>query len=368
MNKLKKVIGIVLALVLVSCGAPAEQEQISIGASLFLSQVEFAFIAEAMQQGMDLAVNEINVKGGILGKPVRIIYEDDQLDPARAVTVANKLANVDRVPVALTGVMNTVKASGPVFNEAQIPLIILWDAKIQEVGLENLPYLFGTGFSAVLAGEEMADFAFDKGIRTVAVVSNADDWSDLISRAFVKQFKARGGQILLDDQLELKTADFRTVILKSQTADAIYAPLANNMATFIRQTHELEFTGTLLSADIITPEVIVNAGLASEGLFATQVDEPNTPEMQKLKQLYVQTFGKVTDLAPFVALGYDGVYLVRHAIEKAGKAEPEAIKNALYATHDFDGVMGRIDIDSFGGSSKEERVFVVENGTLVLAQ
>ena len=166
--------------------------------------------------------------------------------------------------------------------------------------------------------------------------------------------------------MELKTADFRTVILKSQNADAIYAPLANNMATFIRQVHDLGYTGKLFSADIITPEVIANAGSASEGLLATQVDEPNTPEMQKLKALYAQVYGKETDLAPFVALGYDGVYLVKHAIEKAGKVDAEAIKDALYATHDFNGVMGRIDIDSFGGSPKAERVFVVQNGTLVL--
>lgn len=373
MNMNKTIIAIVLAILAIGCveaptGQVVQEEPIKIGASLFLTNNDFSYFAEAMQQGMQLAEEEINSQGGILGKKLTIVYEDDQLDGKRAVTVAQKLVESDKVTVGLTGLINTVKAAAPVYNENGVPVIMLWDAKIPGVGLDNLPYLFSIGFSTIDAGEIMAQHAYNKGIRKVAIIYHPDEWSTIISRAFSDKFKALGGEVVLDEQIDITETDFKTVILKSKDAEAIYAPLIANMDVFLKRARELDYKGTLLSGDIVSGEVINNAGGAAEGLLFTQIYEPESKQMEHLKELYRAKYSKDSDLIGFVSMGYDGVHLAKHAMEKAGSAESEAIKTALYATQDFEGALGPIKIDSFGGSTKLERVFVVKNGQMVLVE
>src|SRR3989344_3949360 len=109
---MKLLISITFLVLLVACAQQSQDAvQIKIGANLFLTGNDFSYYAEAMQQGMDLAKDEINTQGGVLGRNLTIIYEDDQLDSANAVTAAQKLTSVDKVSVSLTGLVNTVKSA-----------------------------------------------------------------------------------------------------------------------------------------------------------------------------------------------------------------------------------------------------------------
>jgi branched-chain amino acid transport system substrate-binding protein len=276
--------------------------------------------------------------------------------------------SVDAVDVGFIGLINTVKSAGPVFQEAETPLLMLWDAKIPGAGLEGLTYVFGTGFSSPAAGQLLAQHARKQGLTTFAVLHQPDEWSELISRSFAQEIVRQGGYVQFDEQVSLDDADFKTVLLKIKEADAIYAPFVSNQDVFIRRARELGYTGQILSGDGVTDQVIQNAGRAAKGMLFTQVHDPGNPAMQHLHAVYEQKYHQKMDVPVFVALGYDGVHLVKDAIERAGSTDSNAIRDALAATQGFQGVLGETTMDSIGGSPKAERVFVVKDGQMVLAE
>ena len=348
----------------------AESQEIKLGVILFLTENDLTYLAQAIQQGIDIAVEEANSQGGILGKKIHVIYEDDQLNPNKAVTAAHKLVDLDKVDLGFIGVVNTGKAVAPIFNNAKIPLIMIWDAKTREVGLENLPYLFSVGYSTKGAGENMATYASEKlGIKNVAVIYQPDEWSQHISRAFIEKFKQQqNGNVLLDDQVNLETTDFRTAILKANNADAIYFPFVAHGDLFFKQARELGYKGILMTGDSMTDQIITDSAGAAENVYFTQPYDSDTSKMKILKEAYKKKYGKETDLPVFVALGYDAAHLGLEGIKTAGTLDSEAIKNQLSQTKNLEGALAPITIDDFGSSTKLEQVFFVKDKKMILAQ
>ena len=118
--------------------------------------------------------------------PSEIVYEDDQFDVKKASTAAKKLIESDDVSASLIGMVNTAKAVGPFFEQAQTPLMVLWDANEE---LENIgDYTYGIGFHTEKAGYAMAEKLYQKGIRNVAVLRHIDEW-------FVVNLRARLGKL-----------------------------------------------------------------------------------------------------------------------------------------------------------------------------
>ena len=144
-----------------------------------------------IKKGIDLAVSEYNDKG----IDINVIYEDDQsLSQIAAVNAANKLLNIDKVDIGLTMLVEESRSIAPIFNKKEIPLLLLWDSNnfIQGSG----DYIFSNGFSTELAGESMADFAYnDLGLRTVAIIGHIDPWADIITRSFKDKFEIMGAEL-----------------------------------------------------------------------------------------------------------------------------------------------------------------------------
>ena len=366
------ILSIILALSVSSCsekqatGAAVTQPEIKIGAILFLSNNELANVGNSFREGMELASDEINAQGGILGRPLRILFEDDQLNQAKTVNAAHKLIDVDKVNAGLVGAINTVKAAAPVFNEAKTPIIMVWDDKAHGIGLENLPYLFSAGFSTKEAGFALARYAREQqNLSRIAVVYQPDEWEELITRSFISRFQELGGTIILDERMDLGETDFKTIMLKTKDAQAIYAPLIANQDVFFRRARELGYTGVLLSGDTVNEQIIKNAGGSAEGVIFTQTWEPESSLNLDLKRQYEKKYGKKPEMSVFVGLGYDDVRLIAQAIKKAGSSDPEKIKEALFTVKDFEGAGGSISINDFGSSTKVERVFFVKDGAIV---
>ena len=221
--KFKHVLAIALLVIIIVSGCSNDtitgrvvqkDDTIKIGATLFLSNNDLSFLAEAMQQGIDIAVEEVNSQGGVVGKKIEVVYEDDQFDSKLSVSAAKKLTSIDKVDAALTGLVNTAKASGPVFEKAEIPLVVLWDVnkELEKIG----DFVYGIGFSTEEAGQKMAQLLTKKGAKDVAVIRHQDEWSQLISDSFVEEFENLGGKITIDESLRLGETDFRTVLLKAK--------------------------------------------------------------------------------------------------------------------------------------------------------
>lgn len=346
-----------------------QADALKIGAVLHLTGDQ-AEPAQAFLQGIQLAVDEINGKGGVLGKKLVIILEDDELKPRLAQTAAVKLVNADRVNAVILASYIEAMATGPYLEEQKIPSIVLWDSAkdIEDVG----EYVFGIGIWTPSSGEVAADFIYENmGLRKIAIVNIQNEWSLAVSDFFKKEFEKKGG-VVVDTQpiLPSDTIDFRTTIMKVKESDAdgIYSPITDGLTVFYKQLRELDFDKPIITSDIITENHIDVLKEAAEGIYQTQANDPGSPRTTHMKGLYIEKYNKELKQVLFASWGYDAVYMIKEAAERGNSADSESIKNNLYRIQGFEGASGIISIDSNGSSKSLEKVFQIRDGEFVLVE
>ncbi len=366
-RSLKIVVVVILAAIaativlLQPTGKVTGKNEVKVGAVLALSG-DYGVFGTAMQRGMEIAAEELNEKGGIR---YSIIFEDDgNFDIVRAVEASRKLVDVDKVDVSFLTAANEAKAVSPVFESGKTPLIVIWDSNNELAGLGN--YTFGMGFSTEGAAQSMARFAYSNlSARGASVVYTFDDWSNLIAKEFKKEFEALGGKVLLFEGTDSYEKDFRTIITKSQQADAIYAPLLLP-SKLIKQSREFGYKGHVLSADALGQNQIDAAEGAADGVYHTNVYVAQSGKIQNILEKYRSKYKEEPKVLPLTAVGYDAMYAVDAAVHAKGIGR-EQIKNGLYEIH-FEGATGVVDFDETGLSPRFEHVFIVRNGTAVLME
>ncbi len=374
MTKLTKIIiGVIIAIIIIggiwyiATRESKEEEVIKIGAILPLTG-EAAIAGISIQQGIEIAVEEINKAGGINSREIRVIFEDDQYDNKITVTAANKLISVDKIDIGIVSFVHGAKAVMPIFEQNKIPLVVAWDSTNE---LEEGDYIFSTGFSTELSGRKMANYAYNElNLRKVAIVLHQDEWSEVIAPAFKKEFQKLGGEVLLEEKVAVGENDFKTIIskIKSKEADAVYLPLVPvNTDVFLKQAKELGLQAQILSGDALIPDIIIAAGDAAEGVYFTSVYVEDNKISQGLAEKYQERYGEEAPALSMVAFGYDAMLAIKSAIESAKEITPEGIKNALYSV-DIIGAGGQIKIEADGLSKRVEKVFKVQNGEGVLVE
>ncbi|MDO8624945.1 MAG: penicillin-binding protein activator [Candidatus Diapherotrites archaeon] len=337
------------------------QNAIKVGAILPLTG-DVSIVGTSIEQGIGIAKDEINQTGGINGRKLEVIVEDDHYDNAASVTAANKLLSVDKIDAGIIALVHGAKSVKPVFEKARVPLVVAWDSTRE---IESGDYVFSTGFSTERAGIEMADFAFLRlDARKTAIVLHQDEWSEIIGPAFQKEFEQRGGSVALIERVAVGELDFRTILskIRDQHVDSVYFPLVPvGSDVFMKQAHELDLNVMLLSGDALIPDIIAAASPAAEGVYFTNISAEDNPISQKLLGKYRTKFGKDPVALPMVAFGYDAMMAVATAAQKTPNATPEQIKDALYSV-DFVGAGGRIQINPSGLSDRVENVYRIANG------
>ena len=336
--------------------------EIKIGAILPMTG-DLAFVGEEMRKGMELAISDYPE---LL---ITLIVEDDQtVVNAVAVNAANKLVRVDNVDVVLNVAANTQKAIDSVLSAAKVPGVVIWDNNraIKELS----PYSFAIGFSTEQAGEDMAQYAYTNlGARSVAVLSAVDEWSEVISEAFIKEFKKLGGTVVIRERTSTGESDFRTSVAKVVQADvdAVYFPhfpVPNELIT--KQLRELGYSGRLLSADAFVDTTVENLGALADGVYLSQM----WLEDQNFYERYVAKYGSETNpinLA-FVGLGYDSIKLVAELSKKLQAEGKDITREAIHENLiglRFSGITGVTEIRPDRTADKREKILQVQNGTFV---
>lgn len=352
-----------------------EINEIKIGAILPLTG-ELAFIGEEIQKGMMLAVEEINQNNLIKNKKLiklKIIFEDDQLvNPRIATTAAHKLINVDKVSATVVTAVNDAKSIAPIFESAKIPLIVLWDSNKD---IESWQYIFSTGFSTEKAGKSMADFAYNNlKLKNVVIVSHIDEWADIISNSFIKEFKSLGGNIIFQEKVPVEESDFRTILTKIKSSadiDGIYLPFAPmNTDLFLKQAKELGINIPIMTGDAFTDEVIGNAGFAAEGVYYTNIFVEDNENTKHLIDLYLKKYNKEPSALVFVTFGYDSVMLLKEAMLKSNEITtitPKEIQKNLYGLS-MEGSGGYIEIKESGMADRIEKIFKIVDGKPIFVE
>ena len=354
-----------------SCNAnqtPAESSEIMIGEYGSLTGTTATF-GISTKNGIDMAIDQINASGGLLGKKVRVIVEDDQGKPEEAQTVVTKLITKDQV-VALLGEVASSRslAAAPVAQSSGIPMISpsSTNPKVTQVG----DYIFRVCFIDPFQGLVMAKFATTTlKMKNAAILRDIkNDYSVGLADVFVENFKKMGGTIVADESYSEGDTDFSAQLtsMKAKNPQGIFVPGYYTEAGLIaRQAKKLGINAPIMGGDgWDSPKLIEIGGEALNGSFFSNhysQDDPN-PTIQKFVADYKARYNEAPDA--LAGLGFDSANVLFDAIKRANTTDGAKVRDAIAQTMNFPGVTGLITIDAERNAVKPAVVLEVKDGKL----
>jgi branched-chain amino acid transport system substrate-binding protein len=369
------VLGFVLAAASVSCRNPGgdgtnpagdAQDEILIGEFGSLTG-ETATFGISTKNGIEMAVDEVNAEGGLLGRKVRVIVEDDQSKPEEAQTVVTKLISRDKV-IAILGEVASSRslAAAPVAQQNGIPMISPSSTN-PEVTRKG-DYIFRVCFIDPFQGFVMAKFATGTlKLKNFAVLRDIkNDYSVGLANVFIENVKKMGGSIVEDASYSEGDKDFNAQLtrIKSKNPQAIFIPgYYSDVGLIARQAREQGIDVPLLGGDgWDSPKLIAIGGKSMDNTYFSNHYSPDdpSPAIQKLVTEYKARYNEAPDA--LAGLGYDSAKVLFDAIRRANSTDPKKIRDALAETKDFPGVTGNITIDKDRNAVKPAVVMQIVDG------
>jgi len=348
------VIGVVAVTLWVTQPWAPSSKTVNFGATFPLTG-EVASYGQKAKRGIEMAVEDQNAKGGLLGKQIAVDFQDDRNDKKEAVSIMTKFASIDKMPVVFGSAGSGVSlAIVPLANRYKVILISPISSSSQ-LSTEGGDFFFRTCPADDLQAEILSQWVFESGHRNVAVIYTNNSWGQPLAEGFQEKFKALGGQVLTSDGVQENAADFRTIITKLKridNLDAIVSPTyPKEGGIFVRQVKELGIEVPLFGGDNWgSPEFLNIAGDAAEGVFYTSPSESTTPEFSDFTQQYEAKYNEKPDV--FGGYSYDAAIAIFRAVEKARSTDPSKIRQALLEVT-FTGVSGDIAFRSNGDLQSE---------------
>ncbi|MGE7695466.1 ABC transporter substrate-binding protein [Lysinibacillus sp. NPDC094177] len=359
-----------------SGGSSSDGDTIKIGANLELSG-NVASYGSSIGLGADLAVKEINDKGGINGKKIELIKVDNKSENSESTAAALKLITQDKVVAMLAPATsgNTV-ATVQIANDKKIPIVTgsgtAPNITVNDDGSIN-EYAFRTCFIDPFQGIVAANFASNElKAKNVAIFAdNASDYAKGLAKSFKETITKNGGKVVKEEAYVAKDADFRTQLtsIKGEKPDFIFIPgYYEEVGLIVKQARELGIDVPLMGADgWDSPTLVELAGAkALNNTYITNHYSAEDPD-QKIQD-FVKAFKAAnSDKAPdaFNALGYDTIYYIADAIKRAGSTDGEAIQKALADTKDLSLVTGTFTVDKNHNPIKTATVLEFKDGKQV---
>lgn len=341
---------------------------ITIGEFASLTGTEATF-GKSSHEGTLLAVETLNKAGGVLGKPINLITEDDRSTAGESVTIVKKFVNRDKVVAVLGEVASGRSLEGaPVCQAAGIPMVSpsSTNPKVTEVG----DYIFRVCFIDPFQGKLLADFAAKTlKAKKVAILSDVSSaYSDGLSRYFREGFTAAGGVIGSEQKYANKDKDFKAQLtaIKAAGPDAIFVPgYYTEAGLIVAQARQLGITVPLFGGDgWEAPELIQIAGgdaLANTYYSTHYSPESTDPRVQEFVKAFRARFNGETPDA-MAALGYDSAMVLADAIKRAGTTDGAKVRDALAATKDYPCVTGKTTLDAARNATKAAVIITVKDG------
>lgn len=347
---------------------PTQAEEIRIGVYGSMTGTTATF-GQSTQKGVEMAVAEINGSGGVLGKQLRVLVEDDQGKPEEAQTVVTRLINRNQV-IAVIGETASSRslAAAPVCQQSGIPMVTpsSTNPKVTQVG----DFIFRVCFIDSFQGSVMAKFAARTlHVSRVAILRDIkNEYSVGLADVFIEHFKKYGGAVAGDVSYSEGDTDFSAQLtaLKSSNPEAIFVPgYYTEVGLIAIQARKLGITVPLLGGDgWESPKLIEIGGAALNGCYYSNHYAPDdpAPAIRNFVKGYRTRYNEAPDAVG--ALSYDAAKILINAIRKTGSALPSAIRKELAQTKAFPGVTGSITIDSNRNAVKPAVVLRVQNGKL----
>ena len=345
----------------------AEPAPIKVGEFASLTGKEAAF-GQSSHKGTLLAVEEINAAGGVLGRKIQLITEDNQSKAGESATIAKKLISRHKV-VALIGEVASMRSleAAPIAQQSRIPMISpsSTNPKVTEIG----NYVFRVCFIDPFQGVVMAKFARNTlKLKRVAVLTSVSSaYSVGLAKYFKERFVQDGGVIALEQRFTEGDKDFKAQLtaIKAANVDGIFLPGYYTEAALVcKQARDLGMNLPLFGGDgWEAPQLISIGGAAVEGTYYSTHYSPEnkSPAVSG----FVERFRKRWDNEvpdAMAALGYDAAMVLADAIKRAGTTDSAKLRDALAATKNLPGVTGDTTLDAQRNASKAAVVIAVKDG------
>ena len=358
-----------------STGTKQDNKTVKVGVNMELSGAAAGY-GNAQKQGIELAVSEINKKGGIdvngQKKKIKLIVRDNKTAIATSASVAAQLTNKDKV-AAIVGpaTTNAGTAEIPNITKAKVPSVspsatdpnytLQKNGKVQ-------PFVFRACYQNNFQGSSAAKFVMNniKAKRVAVYTDNSSDYGNGLAKAFKKAYK---GKIVDSQTFSEGDKDFNAVLtsFKAKKVDAIYVPgYYTEVGLIIKQARQIGIKVPIIGSDgMADPKLAQIAGAKNASRiyyttpFSTQVaaKDPTASEfMQNFKKRYHE------EAPTFSALAYDAVYMIKEAIENEKSDDSAKIAKGLSNIQNFTGVTGKINVDKNHNPEKPLAVEELING------
>jgi branched-chain amino acid transport system substrate-binding protein len=368
---MKRILSFLLAFGLLTGMAWADSIRIPV-ASPFTGQL--ASFGEGVKNGALLKAEEINAAGGINGKKVEILLEDELCDPKEAATVATKLANDPGISIVVGHLCSSSTLAGlPIYRAAKLPAISPASTNVN-IGKMS-PYYFRNVYKDDFQGLFLAKYVDQiKGYKKVAIFYEVNDYSMGLMLAFMKEAKKLGIKVLGTEAYTSDTTDFKPQLtkFKMMKPDAMFIPgYAPQGTLIVSQALSLGMKKVgFFGADGLDDDVMVKNPDA-EGLFVTTPFLPDKagPQAAGFIKSYREKYGK--DPNWFAANTYDAIGMAEAAIKAVGQ-DREKIRDYLASIDSkekaYDGVAGKTYFDMNGDCLKDAFVKEIKGGKWVSAE
>jgi branched-chain amino acid transport system substrate-binding protein len=353
---------LLLVVVVLSFACKEEVKIFRVGVVIPMSGAADAY-GRNVQNGLKLALEEINSKGGVKGKNLDLLIEDDQSDEKMAVQKAKPMS--DNVSVIIGGITSNVAlALAPVCKEKKVVLISPTATSPKLTGIS--PYFFRTFPSDTREGRIMAEYAVRRmRIRSVAIFYVDKEYGQGLTQVFKDRFTGLGGNVVFEKAYQEGTSDFAALVkeIKEAKPDAIYLPgYYTEIANILLEVKKQEVTAKILSGQgMATPMILEIAGDAAEGVVYPQPPydpESKDPSIQEFVKAYRAKYPVKPDSD--AAFAYDSLWVVAKAIERC-ENYPTDLRDKIADTN-YHGLVGDIRFDRGGDVDIEPRMFQVKGG------
>jgi len=322
---------------------------------------------QSVKEGVALAVKQINKEGGIKGRNLEVIYEDDQCDQSNGLNAAYKLIEIDLVPVIIGPVCSSVAmAVSPIVEKAKV-VILTPVASVPDLKYAG-DFIFRNRVSGGQHGIKMAEFSYNQlKAKTAAILYINLDNGVGYKNSFEERFKILGGEILNSEAYEKGTTDFRLQLskIKSTNSEVLFIG-GQAYENAVRQAQELGVESQIIGPITIeTPELLEIAGSAAEGIYYSYPSfdsDKSDPIVAEYQDEYISEYGERSEA--YAANAYDAAMLIAKALKECDK-NTSCIRDYLYSVKDYPGVSGVTTFDEFGEVSKPLIIKTIKNGEFV---
>lgn len=354
------------------CGGGGGDQEIRIGEYSSLTGTAATF-GTSTDKGAKLVVEETNAAGGVLGKQIKLIVEDDQSKPEEAATVVTKLITRDGVKAVVGEVASSRSlAAAPICQSNGVPMVTpsSTNPKVTQVG----DYVFRVCFIDEFQGDVIAKFvAGSLKMKRAAILKDVkNEYSVGLAQYFTKSFTKMGGEIVAEQAYSEGDADFKAQLtaIKAAKPEIIIVPgYYNEAGLIVKQGRELNMTEPFMGGDgWDSAKLLEIGGAAMEGNY--YCNHYSTQDTREIVQNFVKKFREKYNEVPdaIAALSYDATRILIEAIKRAGTTDGPKLRDAMAATKDFDGVTGTITINNERNATKSAVILTIKDGKLDLKE